>query len=121
MYKGHANALRIVADEFQVTVKEMRGVTRTPHVVAARQAACMVLSEHFQLSSVEIGKIIRRDHSTVLYSLRNARYRSEDKSWFFERVTASLNRIKSLTFRPCSPRETATGSCMGIGTVCISP
>ena len=120
MYKGHANALKIVADEFQVTVKSIRGTTRTPSVGSARQAACVVLHEHFRLSSVEIGKILQRHHTTVLYSLRSALNRCNDQVWFRERVMVSMSRLKSLKFKPCSPRETVDGGCMGRGTECVA-
>lgn len=121
MYKGHANALKAVAAEFNVTVKDLVGASRTPSLIRARRAACMVLREYFQLSSVEIGKIVQRDHTTVLYTLRKCRHQCDIEVGFREAVSASLNRLRRLKLKPCSPRETVDGSCMGIGTVCISP
>ncbi len=120
VYKGHSDAIRITAEEFRVTVKSIMSADRSKSVARARHAVCMVLSEYYNLSSVEIGRVIRRDHSTVLNSLTQASVLTCTEEDFHFAFRASLNRLIMRRLDPCSPLETLTDSCMGEGFDCIT-
>ena len=61
-------ALSLVAEEFGVTVKQLRGWQRHTHMARARRAAYAAL-RHLGLSTPVIGRIMRKDHTTVLHGL----------------------------------------------------
>lgn len=62
-------ALDLVAEEYGVTVRQLRGWQKDAHMARARRAAYAAL-RHIGLSTPVIGRLLRKDHSTVLYGLR---------------------------------------------------
>jgi len=60
---------KAIRKEMKVTRKELRSKKRDRRLVEARQMFCLLARRHTNESSVEIGKIINRDHATVLYSV----------------------------------------------------
>lgn len=65
-----------VAEAYGVTVADLRGRSRKPQIVQARQAAMLALRRLTDLSSGEIGEQLDgRDHSTVLYGAAQAEAR----------------------------------------------
>lgn len=55
---------------WQVPVETLRGRKRTRHVCAARRELITRLSKEVpSLSSVDIGKMLGRHHSTILWNL----------------------------------------------------
>lgn len=62
-------ALIRIAEALDVSVSVLTGRNRTPKVVQLRQAAMWLLRQT-GLSSTAIGRLLNRDHSTVLYGLR---------------------------------------------------
>lgn len=62
--------LRIVAEHFQLTDKEICGRKRTKEIAGARQIAMYLLREEHGLSLPAIGTLLGgRDHSTVRYGI----------------------------------------------------
>ena len=69
------------ADLWEIRPADLLGKSRARHVVRARQAAAWALRECTDLSLVEIGKLLKRDHTTVMYALETiAREIREDHS-----------------------------------------
>lgn len=62
-------ALTLVAEDFGVTVKQLKGWQRHRHMARARRAAYAAL-RHLGLSTPAIGRIMRKDHTTVIHGLR---------------------------------------------------
>ena len=60
------------ADLYGVDAAVIFSRERTKYIAKARHEAMHQLSE-LGLSSVEIGKFLNRDHSTVLYALKKGR------------------------------------------------
>ena len=65
--------LQICADAYSVTVEAILGRGRTSRVAAARQTAYLLLMAALGMSSVEVGRYMGRNHSTVLHGSRRAR------------------------------------------------
>ena len=59
------DVLQVVADHHHVTVEDLRGPVRSASLVRARRAVAWLLHEQ-GFSSVEIGKRLNRDHTTIL-------------------------------------------------------
>lgn len=61
--------LNVTAARYHVKVPSILGVSRAPSHVEARHAAIIVLHDHLGLSLSEIGRLFRRDHSTVRHAV----------------------------------------------------
>ena len=62
-----------VCEVFEIPVQTLLSRDRTPEVASARQAAMYLVRTYTDLSSVEIGRLFRRDHSTVLAGVRRVK------------------------------------------------
>jgi chromosomal replication initiation ATPase DnaA len=60
---------KAIRKEMKVSKEEIMSKKRDRKLVEARQMFCLLARRHTHESSVEIGKIINRDHATVLYSV----------------------------------------------------
>jgi len=69
---NHANAiLHRVARKHDVTVSDIRGSSRRPHLVRARQEAAYEIRTQRKLSLPQIATLLGgRDHTTVLYGIK---------------------------------------------------
>lgn len=65
--------LAAVAKEFEVTPHEMTGCRRFRRVVRARWAAAYFLQKYRGYSTPQLGKIFKRDHSTIVHGLGEVR------------------------------------------------
>lgn len=61
-------AIRATANRFGVTPDEMQSDDRRRELAEARQVAAYIAHRLFGISSPDVGKMLHRDHSTVLYS-----------------------------------------------------
>ena len=65
--------IREAAAAFGVSPKDVMSRKRTKAVCYARACACALLNTRFSWSTVEIGKALGRDHTTIISNLRAAR------------------------------------------------
>lgn len=63
-------AIRACARRFGITEDAMLGTSRDPLIVDARQVAAYIAHKLFGISSVQVGRRLKRDHSTVLYGCK---------------------------------------------------
>lgn len=63
------DVLASVAHSFGVTVDAITGPARTKYVSSVRREACRRLVD-LGLSLSEVGAMLNRDHTTVLYAIR---------------------------------------------------
>lgn len=57
----------VVCKEYGISRLQMIGHGRNPLVVEARRVAIWLLMQDLELTSVAVGQLMFRDHSTVLY------------------------------------------------------
>lgn len=70
-----------VSKRHGVGVKDIRGPIRMARIIAARHDAIREIHRLTDLSSVAIGRIVNKDHTTVLHVLRRtARQRNKETS-----------------------------------------
>jgi len=62
--------LTAVARYFDVDVESLKGRSRHKQVVVPRQVAMYLLREDAHLSTPEVGRLLNRDHTTVLHALK---------------------------------------------------
>lgn len=62
--------LKLVADEFSVTVKDLKGPKRTKDIAFARQICMFLLREEFRFKYEQISQILNRsDHTTAIHAV----------------------------------------------------
>ena len=83
--------IAVIAKAFDVKPEDITGPSRSKHVVEARQVAIVLISKLRGASSTEIGRTLKRDHSTVLHNLR-AFHRRAERSPKLVAVVVSIER-----------------------------
>ncbi len=71
-----------VAANFEVPVKYITGLSRAPSVVIARDATAYLLREGLSKTFIEIGKILNRNHSSIMTSVKRAESRCQKDTRF---------------------------------------
>ncbi len=87
------DVFKSVSKSFRIPVSEIKGKTRRPSAVAARQAVTLILRDTLKLSLKEIGQHINRSHSTVIYTIKNARKRLKSDKTFKSMFTHAVNSL----------------------------
>jgi chromosomal replication initiator protein len=62
--------LTAVARYFGVKVDDLKGRSRHKQIVAPRQIAMYLLCEDARLSTPEVGRLLTRDHTTVMHGFK---------------------------------------------------
>lgn len=78
-----------------ITMDEIISPIRTPDLTEARSVVIKILTEH-GLSTTEIGHLINRDHSTVIYGRNQNKKLVEDRFMIAlqNRLIADINKEK---------------------------
>ena len=76
------DVLEVVAKETSVTVEDIISKTRVQNIAEARQLFCHVIRERYGIPFAKIGKLINRDHATILHSIKAHKNRHDvDKQY----------------------------------------
>jgi chromosomal replication initiator protein len=65
-----AAVLTAVSRYFDVRIDDLKGKSRYKQIVVPRQIAMYLLREDAQLSTPEVGRLLNRDHTTVLHGVK---------------------------------------------------
>lgn len=82
--------LRLTAAEFGLTAVDLRRQGGPRRMQAARQLAAYVMRERLRMSFPSIGRVMNRDHTTVMYNVRRAADRLPDDAWFDRQLVKLL-------------------------------
>ena len=63
------NICKIVSEVIDVPAEKILDRNRTMHFVQARQIVYKILRKHYKISYPSIGKLVKRDHSTIIHSI----------------------------------------------------
>ncbi len=83
-----------VGGQYKVSVQEMQSRSRKKALTFPRQVAMYLCRKHTQESLVDIGKAFKRDHSTVLHSIKVVTDLTLRNTSVGEQVRLLSNRIK---------------------------
>jgi chromosomal replication initiation ATPase DnaA len=94
----------ITASFFDVAPAAVRSQIRTPAVVEARQTAMFFLHTLCNLGCAEVGRLMDRDHGTVLHAIKTVRNRC-DVEPLFKKCIESLKAVVKdrIERKPCVP------------------
>lgn len=86
----------IVADHFGTNVEEIRSANRMHHICDARHTFVAILKEVSDLTHVEIGDYLSRNHSTITNSLYKFNALVEVDADFRTKYKSIISKLKSL-------------------------
>jgi chromosomal replication initiation ATPase DnaA len=66
------DVMRAVCQVFNMTPDAIQSQNRKQDIVFARHMFCYLCRKHLQMSLVDIGRILMRDHSTIINAVRKA-------------------------------------------------
>ena len=88
-----AEIIEAVAAVYGVSHADIVGRARTKSIAEARMAVCLVAKRCTRLSYPEIGRVLGRDHTTVMALVQSAeRLRAKDQ-WFAAALAELLERF----------------------------
>ena len=64
------SVIRVVCENYDVTIDALKGKSRIKDVVEARQICFYILHKKMKLKSVAVGDMFNKNHATVLHSCR---------------------------------------------------
>lgn len=88
--------LAAVCKEFGCTLANLRGSRGTPSITGPRQVAAYLIRIHLQLSYPEIGRILYKDHTTIIAAVRRVWDKMKGSAVFTNRVEKIEARLKQL-------------------------
>jgi len=74
----HAAAVRLAAEFFSVADTDILGQSRRNKHSLPRKMACLLMRDVGEMSYDEIGHVLNRDHTTILYLVRSAQEMIDD-------------------------------------------
>lgn len=86
--------IAFTGSEFQVQAKEIRSKRRTQRVVIARNLVCYLGYKIGGHSKKNIGRLLGRDHTTIMHAIDSAEERLRKSGEFRGKTMTVLNRIE---------------------------
>ncbi|MEA4191208.1 DnaA ATPase domain-containing protein [Mycoplasma sp. 2248] len=71
--------LKAVSEYYKIPVKDILSTSRKSNIFLARQIAIYMIKKHLDYSSNELGKLFKRDHSTILSALKKINTKDDIK------------------------------------------
>ena len=101
--------LEIVCAEFGISRESLCCRARPEHFTAPRQVAAFLIYRYTDLSTSQVAALLkRRDHSTILYSVRKVKERCATEPPFATRIAHLEKQVGRVT--PCAPQPDANGA-----------
>lgn len=85
---------RTVSDALGVPVEEIKGRRRTREIAAARHACTYLLKKLTDLSLIDIGRALDRDHATVINSLKKMEQEISENAAFAQQIKKLMREVR---------------------------
>lgn len=90
--------LRLVSDQFKVTLADLKSSSRAKPIVVPRQIAMYLIKKHLGKSFVEIGRFFGgRDHTTVMNAIDKVTYLQQNDLDIRNHIEDLTNQIHNIT------------------------
>ena len=86
--------LETAAKKYSITPEDIRGTKRTKEIAYARHIAIYLLRKMTDMSLPQIGKLLKRDHSTIISSLKNVEKEMATNKQMAEDISDLMREIK---------------------------
>lgn len=94
--------LEVISNQSNQSVEDIMSRTRRQEIVDARQLFCHVIKEKYDMPLAKIGKIIGRDHATVIHSIKAHRDRYDVNKQYRELTRSVFVEVDKLPFKDYS-------------------
>lgn len=84
-----------VKNEYGVSASQMRNKTRLSFIREARQVFTQLMREHSSMSTTQIGRLVNRDHSTVIVTTKTVGKELETNKVYRNRYSKMKFNIES--------------------------
>lgn len=85
---------QVVAKRYNIDIKELLSKKRSDEIAFPRQLTMYLIRNLTDLSTVQIGEIFNRDHTTVMYACEKIREKLETDPFFSALVNKIIDEIK---------------------------
>lgn len=92
------DVLEVVAKETSVTVEDIISKTRVQNIAEARQLFCHVIRERYGIPFAKIGKLINRDHATILHSIKAHKNRHDVDKQYRELTRNVFVKVENMVY-----------------------
>lgn len=90
--------LRMCAESFNLSIKDLKSRSRSKIIVSARQTAMYFLKKYLELSLVDIGRCFGgKDHATVINALKKVEKKKLENVQFNNKLKRLESEIQNLT------------------------
>lgn len=86
--------LKVVAENYGVSVEDIKGSKRMANIATARHMAIYLMRHNTELSLTEIGKVFSRDHSTTISSLKKIEDEKKEEPYMHSLIGELTKKIK---------------------------
>jgi|APGre2960657404_1045060.scaffolds.fasta_scaffold00206_11 chromosomal replication initiator protein len=84
-----------VRNEYGLSISHIRNKTRISYVREARQVFTQLMREHSSMSTTQIGRLVNRDHSTVIATTKAVRRELDTNALYRNRYSKMKFNIES--------------------------
>lgn len=84
-----------VRNEYGLSISHIRNKTRISYVREARQVFTQLMREYSSMSTTEIGRLVNRDHSTVIATTKAVRRELDTNALYRNRYSKMKFNIES--------------------------
>lgn len=85
---------RTVSEALGVSVEEIKGRRRTREIAAARHACTYLMKKLTDLSLIDIGRALDRDHATVINSIKKIEQEIEENEAFARQMKELMREVR---------------------------
>lgn len=90
--------LKLISEHYAIKIPDLKGKSRTKHILIGRQVGMYLLKKHLDKSLVEIGKIFGgKDHTTVLNATRKIEKHRQENAEIRKDIEDLNRKIHNLT------------------------
>ena len=86
--------MEIVANYYDLTVPDIRGIKRTQSIALARQIAMYLSTQYTRFSTTQIGKYFNKEHGSVIHGAKKIKKCMEENKKLKSDIVNIENRIK---------------------------
>jgi chromosomal replication initiator protein len=91
--------LKTVAEEYNLSPKDLKGKKRSQNIVAPRHIAMYLAREITEYSTTEIGQEFGRDHSTVITTCRKIEAKMQSDPNFYSVIENLKRKVREFNIK----------------------
>ena len=86
--------MSVIAQRYSISENDIKGRSKSSEIVSARHKCVYLIRTLTTLSTPQIGRILDRDHATILNSIKNVKFEIENDAMFEREMNELIDEIK---------------------------